>query len=367
MGFPVQSRIGDPAIAIIEWGGVEDAALRPQPTEPAGEVCAAAAAEIAVVDFAVIAARFDDRGRPGRIEGGARRQRGEEKFHIWVIAVAHSVEVGSGDAKFFGVDQRKHRPAHGIEQLLVAFSQKRRQGLFRNLLRQDDEIFGMRRFSDHRFGELRSVRRHGIALAREEGVFGLRALILDDGFQRQLVVAEIGAHAGQKRRIGGEANVFSGQRVGIAMFDFLATRKALAVIKQDGAETQVARDFAARGPGQAAQDEIDLVVFGEIDEGVDRLETDVTGLAEDAGRYGFADVDVEAAPIVLRIALREAGDVGADAAGDEAFLFDRVKSLPGVRARDREHADGQRCKRSGKLKAWRKRSLLARVEAEPWR
>src|SRR5882724_5267293 len=110
------------------WGRVEHAALRPQAAQSAREIGPAVAAEIAVIDFAVIADRFDDGGCPAGTESGDTcGRRGEKEFHVFVLAFAHNLEVCCIDAELLGIDQSEDRPAHRVEELLVTLSQKRRQ------------------------------------------------------------------------------------------------------------------------------------------------------------------------------------------------------------------------------------------------
>ena len=75
---------------------------------------------------------------------------------------------------------------------------------------------------------------------------------------------------------------------------------------------------------------------GEALLGAERRELHLGCVAEDGGRDGAAEIDVDARPVALVVRRREAGQTGVDAALDEALRLDVVERGRATRPKRQE-------------------------------
>src|SRR5258706_4799665 len=118
----------------------------------------------------------------------------------------------------------------------------------------------------------------------------------------------------------------------------LGHEKSLTVVERDRTEQDV-QPFTAQRPCQPARDDVDVAgAVKEIDRG-DRLVPNPLGRPDDGGRYGAADVDVEAGIVALAVHPGEPGDPREDTADEEAALADarHARSRSSAVARCRQH------------------------------
>src|SRR5260221_14459981 len=92
-------------------------------------------------------------------------------FRSGIVALQQLVDVALGDAFLFGLDQREDRPAHDVEELVVALAHRGRERLLRDSLRQDEVVVRLRRAHDMRAGERGRVVGEGVAAPGEERGF----------------------------------------------------------------------------------------------------------------------------------------------------------------------------------------------------
>ena len=132
------------------------------------------------------------------------------------------------------------------------------------------------------------------------------------------------------------------QLLGALHAELLAHHEALAVIVIDGGEIEAERGVARQRDGRVARQDIDLARLqrGEALLGGRRHVFDLLRVAEEGGRHGPADVDVETDPLALAVGLGEARDAGVDAADQLSARLDRVEILAGLcRSGDAQQGD----------------------------
>ena len=130
------------------------------------------AADIALVDFAVIADVADDARGPvlGQAELLAVGAFGaDQPHHVGLLRLQRLIDVLRGDAEFLGVDHRIERPFHDHHPVVVALPHHRRQRLLGDDVGQDDVVVRLREVEPQRI-KLGDVGGEGVALA---GIIGL--------------------------------------------------------------------------------------------------------------------------------------------------------------------------------------------------
>src|SRR6185369_114810 len=119
----------------------------------------------------------------------------------------------------------------------------------------------------------------------------------------------------------------------------------LAVVVGDGREIEAERGVALQGDGGVVRQQIDLTRL-QRREALLRGQWhvfDLLRLAEDRGRDGTADIDVQADPLALAVGHGEARDAGRHAADYGAARLDGVEVFARQGGARSEH-DGEACR-----------------------
>ena len=219
------------------------------------------------------------------------------------------------------------------------------QRLLGDDLRQDDEVIlawaaPARWRRAWRRG--RGVGRVDVAAAGEEGGADLVDLLDDHRLEGHLVGAEV---VGEVELGGGarrHADRGAVQLLGALHAELLGHHEALAVVVGDGREIEPQRGVARERDRRVVGQQVD---FARLQRGEALLRgqpdiLDLLGIAEDGGRDGAADIDVEAGPFALAVGQHEARRAGADAAEQRPRELDRVEILAGHGA-GRKHGRGK--------------------------
>src|SRR5215213_2679967 len=104
---------------------VLDPAIAPERVQPARDLQLRSFADIALVDFAVIADMADDAGGPvlAQAEVFAVGALGaDQPHHVGLLRLQRLVDILRGDAKLLGVDHRVKRPLHQHHPVVVALA-----------------------------------------------------------------------------------------------------------------------------------------------------------------------------------------------------------------------------------------------------
>src|SRR6185312_11359150 len=317
---------------------------RRQPAALAGGRVGAArepgrAAEIALEDLAVIADLAQDRPAPSGCKS-RRLHRVEERPDIGIGALFRLRQAAAGEAELLGIDEGEDRPAHDIEERLVAAAQQRRQRLVGKPLGQDaigERVLGA---AELRRRQLEPVARIGGATPGEERPQRALRILEQDRLEWQMMAAEIARQCRQRPTLL-HADAPAGEIAGVEESEPLRHQQLLRVMEDDRSEAQPPRGLAPIGPGQAAQGEIDLLGGLEL---LDRLDADEAHLlrrAEQGGGDGAADIRIESPPAPVLAFDRESRDSGIDAAGELPLRANMVEGRAGLGGRRRK----DQCKR----------------------
>src|SRR6478752_1389529 len=119
---PLMTRFAARARRLPDRRGVLDAARAPELVEPARNLQFRAAADIAIVDLAVIADMADDAGGPipGEAEVLAIGTFGaDQSHHVGLLGLQRFVDVLGVHAELLGIDHRIQRPLHDQHPVVI--------------------------------------------------------------------------------------------------------------------------------------------------------------------------------------------------------------------------------------------------------
>ncbi|MPL95813.1 hypothetical protein SDC9_41985 [bioreactor metagenome] len=310
-----------------ERRGVHQPALGPLRVQTTGETDRGRLADGGGEDLAIVAAGLDRLHGPVLLETSHRPEiavDAEDAVDLRVLgALGELVDIGRGDAVFLRRDQREEGPAHDVAPLVVAMAHGRPERFLRDDFRQDDVVFRIG-IGGAGGGQARGVGGIGVAGAGQILLFAFGVRINRDRLIGHVVRLEIVGEVHLGGGAGLDADRGAVELLGGGDAAVLAHHEALAVVVVHAGEIHLQIGIAREGPGAVAGKQVDLArgQRGEAGLAGGRHVFDLRRVAQDRGRDGLADRDVEARPVAVGIGSGEAHEAGVHAAVQHAAGLD---------------------------------------------